>query len=487
MNQNYKASLSRARLILTNSGRSTILALCSLVLLLVFPPPVAAAAAASPARGLNRQQPAIWTVQAAVRFALANSPDIAVTRHRIAAARAAVREAQSAFYPRLGLSTSYSRTNNPMYSFGNILNQGVFNNTINFNDPGWSDDLNMTAALNYRFYNGGHDQAGVRAARAGEAAAELGLAVVHSRLEFEVVRSFLSIVQARETVQARQSAIKSIAASLQVAKARYHAGTLLKADLLNLEVQQSRTHENLIQARHGLALAKRGFLNLLGLAKGTVHIDAGHYPEQPLPGSTSFARRPELKRMAAAIRAAKALVRQAGSGYYPTADAFVNYRIDKGYELDGAGNSWMGGLRLNYNLFDGHRTSAAVTRAKALLAAAREQKRKLSLAIHFEVEQAELALEQAGQQLQVTKKMVAQADESARLSRARFKEGVILSSDLIEVENRLTDALVRRTVARASRRIAIADLRWAVGLQQFQESGGMQQTGVNKPGLPGRK
>ncbi|HDK43760.1 MAG TPA: TolC family protein, partial [Desulfobacteraceae bacterium] len=146
-----------------------------------------------------------------------------------------------------------------------------------------------------------------------------------------------------------------------------------------------------------------------------------------------------------------------------------------------------GGVRLNYNLFDGHRTSAAVTSAKALLAAAREQKRKLSLAINFEVEQARLALEQAGQQLQVTKKMVEQADESARLSRARFKEGVILSSDLIEVENRLTDALVRRTLARASRRIAIADLRWAVGLVQFQESGDMQQTGVNKPGMPGKK
>ncbi len=483
MNQNFAASPPRDRLIFAASGRSTILALCSLVLLLALQPPAAAAAT----KALNRQQPSNWTVQAAVRFALANSPDIAVTRHRITAARAAVKEAQSAFYPRIGVSTSYSRTNNPMYSFGNILNQGVFNNTINFNDPGWSDNLDMTAGVNYRFYNGGHDQAGVQAARAGEAASKLELAVVHSRLEFAVVRSFLTIVQARETVQARQAAVKAIAASLQVARARYAAGTMLKADLLNLEVQQSKTHENLIQARHGLALAKRGFLNLLGLAKGTVHIDAGHYPEQPLPGNTSFARRPELKRMNAAIRAARAQVRQAGSGYYPTADAFVNYRIDKGYELDGSGNSWMGGVRLNYNLFDGHRTSAAVTRAKALLAAAREQKRKLSLAINFEVEQAQLALEQAGQQLQVTKKMVEQADESARLSRARFKEGVILSSDLIEVENRLTDALVRRTVARASRRIAIADLRWAVGLQQFQESGDMQQTGVNKPGMPGKK
>ena len=63
--------------------------------------------------------------------------------------------------------------------------------------------------------------------------------------------------------------------------------------------------------------------------------------------------------------------------------------------------------------------------------------------------------------------MVEQAEESARLSRERFKEGVVLSSDLIDVENRLTDALVRRTGARTSRRIAVADLRRALGMHQF--------------------
>ena len=81
--------------------------------------------------------------------------------------------------------------------------------------------------------------------------------------------------------------------------------------------------------------------------------------------------------------------------------------------------------------------------------------------------QAGLFLDETKQRLQVTEKMVEQAEESAQLSRERFKEGVILSSDLIDVENRLTEAQVRNTVARASHRIAIADLRRAIGLKQF--------------------
>ena len=172
--------------------------------------------------------------------------------------------------------------------------------------------------------------------------------------------------------------------------------------------------------------------------------------------------------MDAAIEAAEAGVRQARSGYYPTADLFAGYQVDKGYELDGAGNSWVAGIKLNYNLFNGKKTSAEVARANAMLTETREQRRKMALAISFEVEKARLFLEETEQRLAVTEKMVEQAEESASLSRERFKEGVILSSDLIDVENRLTEAHVRNTVARASHRIAIADFRRAVGMQQFQ-------------------
>ena len=65
--------------------------------------------------------------------------------------------------------------------------------------------------------------------------------------------------------------------------------------------------------------------------------------------------------------------------------------------------------------------------------------------------------------------MVAAATESARLARIRFKEGVLLAAALIDTENRLTDARISHALATAARRIAIADLRRAVGLSQFNQ------------------
>ncbi len=415
--------------------------------------------------------PATWTAPVAVHFALANSPDAKAAMQRIAAARAAIDQAASAFYPQLTIGAGYSRTDNPMYSFGNILNQGQFTNSIDFNDPGTTDDINLITSLRYRLFNGGRDSAGLRAAKAGAEASRMEHSGVLSRLAFEVVRSFLTIIQADETRQARVSAIEAVGASLKVARARYEVGDLLRADLLNLEVQRSRARENLIRARHDLELAKRGFLNLLGLEQGEVEINLDEKFRQTVPEDLGYKRRPELARINAMIRAAEAQVRQAEAGYYPTADAFGSYQVDKGFEYDaGSGNSWMAGVKLNYTLFDGHRTSAAVTRARARLAELRELRHKMELGFGLEIEQARLSLQQAEERLQVTEKMVELAEESARLSRARFKEGVILSSDLIEVEKRLTDARVRHSLALATYRIAVADLRRAVGLPQFDET-----------------
>lgn len=159
-----------------------------------------------------------------------------------------------------------------MYSFGNILNQGVFTNSIDFNKPGQTDDLQFMVKLTYRLYNGGRSQAGLEAAQAQSRAATLQEQAVKNSLGFAVVKSFFTIVQAREAVSARQAAVQAIDASIRAARARFEAGDLLEQELLNLEVQQSLAQEDLIQTRHGLAIAKQSFLNVLGLTGRQVDI-----------------------------------------------------------------------------------------------------------------------------------------------------------------------------------------------------------------------
>jgi outer membrane protein len=62
---------------------------------------------------------------------------------------------------------------------------------------------------------------------------------------------------------------------------------------------------------------------------------------------------------------------------------------------------------------------------------------------------------------------VAQASESASLTRARFEQGVALSTQLIDSETALVAARVRRAEAEADQRIAVAALRKALALPQL--------------------
>ena len=413
--------------------------------------------------------PKIWTAEQAVAFALAENPDSTIAQKRIEQAVAAAIIANSTDYPLVNVSSEYGQTNNPMYSFGTILNQGAFDNNIDFNDPGRTDNLQIKAQLNYRLYNGGRDLADQSAAQANVNISENDLVSVHQRLGFEVVKTFLAIIQAEQMVTVRKEALASITAALEVGKARYDAGSLLKQDLLNLELQQSRASENLIQSEHTLELTKRIFLNLLGLREGNVTIDPDCTLDQIIPITFDYRNHHQLKRLEAIEQVAIAEVKKAHGGKLPTVDAFASYQMDGGSVLGDTGDSWMAGVKMNYLLFDGRRSSSEITIAQLKLQEIQSLRKKTELALNLEVQKALLDFEQAKKRLTVTDKMVAVATEVILISRARFTEGVILASDLIDFEMRLSDAQARHFAAKAGYQVSIANMRRAAGLEQFSK------------------
>lgn len=434
--------------------------LCCLALLLCV---------ATPSRA-EETPPSTWTAEAAVRFALQNSPDSRIGRQRIESAQAAIALEKSAFYPQVNLVAQYGQTNNPMYSFGNILNQREFSQDINFNRPGRTDNLNNSIQLGYRFFDGGRSQAGLAAAESQVAAARFELAAVQDRLAFETVRAFHLINQAEGLIKISQAEVATVAAARRTAQARFDEGVILRSNLLDLEVQESRARENLLEAKHGLALAQQLFLNLLGLPGGEVRL-APESGEAEIPPTDRVARRAELDSLDAALAGARLRIRQVRAARYPALDGYAAYGVDQGSITGGEGNSWQAGLKLQYNLFDGHRAEAESARAEAGAGELREQRRKTELAIGLEISRARLALSDAEERLTLSARSVALAEESLRINNERFAEGVLLAADLIDAQNRLIETQVRRATAATARRIAIAELRRAEGLPQFGEVG----------------
>ncbi|RKX31818.1 MAG: TolC family protein [Verrucomicrobia bacterium] len=417
-----------------------------------------------------RMEAQVWTLEQAVAFALEKSPDSRIANHRIRSAEATVRQAKSGLYPRVDLRASYMQTNTPMMAFGAILNQGVFDFGLDFNDPGRVDNLNLTGLVGYNIYSGGKRSAGQDAADAGLRASELDSQSVRDQLAYEVVNAYFNIIKAREVVASTETAVAAFEENLKVAKLKFEAGTFLKTEVLNLEVQLAQTRENHLGFSHQRDLAERVFLNLLGLDSGqgvTLAPDDQTIDLLRPPPSVDLSTHPDLLSMKARTEAAEAQVRMAKGDRMPIVNAFGSYQLDHGWRLDGTGDSWMAGVSVDFNIFDGAMTREKIHEAEARHAVTLEGLRKMTLGIDLQVEQAKLALAQTIQRLEVTKKVIEQAEESAVLSRARFEQGVILSSDLINIETSLTRARMRRAIAIADERVAVAQLRRALGLQQF--------------------
>ena len=407
-----------------------------------------------------------WTLERALDYALTHNPDARIAQQRIAAAQAGLEQANSTFWPRLQVQSGYTRTDNPMLAFGSILNQRSYSSSLNFNDVPGMDDLNAQGMITVPLYAGGRNVAGRQAAKATTEAAKQESAAIRNELGFEVSRAFHTVLKTRQFILAAEAAVNSFETNLVVAGKRLEGGTLLKSDMLDIEVRLAQAREDLVRARNASTLAQRALRNLLGIEEGGFVV-ADTAPAVSAPDPGDFSQRPELAAARERERAAQAQVGGSKSGYLPRVSAFGSVDYDYGSVTGGQGQSYTAGVLAQWDLWDGFSTRAKVREANAKLESAREEQRKLRLALDLEVEQARLDLKAADERLAVSGKTVEQAEESAGLTRNRFEQGLALSTQLIDSESALVAARVRRAEAESDRRIAIAALRKALALPQL--------------------
>lgn len=415
-----------------------------------------------------------WTLERALQRALADNPDARLARERISMARAGLEQANAGFWPRLQFQSSYTRTDNPMLVFGSILNQRAYDPGLDFNDVPDVDDLNVKGTLTMPLYEGGRLRANRAAARANTEAAKQDNEAVRNALAYEVSRAFHTVQKTREFILAADAAVASFQTNIVIAQRRLQGGTLLKTDVLDLEVRLAQAREDQVRTRNAQALAERALRNLLGIEEGEFVV-AETAPEVAVPDTRDFSVRPEIAAASRRAIAAEERVRGASAGHYPRLSAFGSLDYDYGWKYENDGKSYTAGALLQWDLWDGQLTRGRVSEARAGLNAAREEQRKVRLAIGLEAEQARLELQSANERLQVAKQAVETALESVSLTRVRFDQGDALSTQLMDAETALIGARVRRAEAEADRRIAIAALRKALGLPQLD---GVRSTGV---------
>ncbi|HRZ12332.1 MAG TPA: TolC family protein [Kiritimatiellia bacterium] len=409
------------------------------------------------------------TVDEAIRAALDASPDLQAVEARVDAARAMQRQARSAYYPWVDVSTQYGISDNPPQAFMMTLNQRQLNMqdpAFNPNQPDDTENLRGSVALKWRLYDSGRRGADNRMAGLGAEAAGEMLSAARNQLIHEVTRGCHGALQARAFAAVQEEAVASIEASLRAANARFEAGSAVKTDVLNLETQLAQAREDLIRARNGLLLAVAALNTAIGRDLVTEdNLEEGAEPPEEkcaAPDPSAVENRPELAAARRMVRVREQALSKARREYGPALNAFASSDWDSDASSDFE-QSYTVGVMAELNVFDGFRSRGAVAAARAELDAARAEEAKAERNLRLDLTQAYLGAKEAHERMEVTRKSLESAREALRITREQYEQGAADVALLLQAQVGVTAMRTRAVAAEYDYVTARSNLDRAMG------------------------
>ncbi len=390
--------------------------------------------------------PSPLSLQQAASIALEKNPLRKAAVADTKAASAGVREAQSFLMPRVTFSELGNRGNDPMYVFGTKLRQQRFTtndfhlNQLNTPLPFGNFSTRFGGAWN--LFDSFASWHGVSRAQEMNTASTHQLERTDQEILFRVVQSYYGLLLATKQVEVAEQTQQTAKSIMERSQARFDSGVVVESDLLSAKVRLANREQELIRARNSLELARAQLNTAMG-----VPVDVLYQPADPLAernlASPSLAdveqkaltNRPDLKRIESEQSAQQLSVAIAKSSFGPRLNVFAGWQMDNPTLLaGGGGNNWLGGIELQFDIFEGGAKRAALSRERAIAEKMAALKQAASDAVRLEVRQTYYDLDSNRQQVGVASAAIAQAQESLRINQDRYDGGLITITDLLGAE-----------------------------------------------------
>jgi outer membrane protein TolC len=432
-------------------------------LMIVLAPSVAAA-----------QQP--LTLDAAVSAAVAHNATLRASRAHLDEAAAEARRVRAGAFPRLSLSESWQRGDQPAFVFGSLLAARRFT-AANFavdalNHPDPIGFFRTSLGAEQVIFDGGRQRSASAVANLQAAVARADYDDAQAALAVETTRVFGRIVTAQAARRAAEAGLEAAREDLTVAERRRDAGLVTDADVLSLVVHVATLQERSIQAEGDAASAGAELNRLMGAAiDAPVHVvepvsPAANTADGGRAIATLFAQaaaaRPEIARSAARERIAEATRDAARAAWLPRVAAQAALDLS-GTRVNERARSWVIGGEAQWTISTAGAEAAAVRAAAAATARARAEADAARASVELDVVTAVRRLETARAREDVGRTMVDQARESQRIIRDRFDAGLAPVADVLRASSAVLEAESRRVEAQIDATVATAMLRRAVG------------------------
>ena len=413
------------------------------------------------------------TLAQALELARRNNRDLQVSQLELERNKAALREAQAALLPTLGISTDITRSQ----SASNQLASKLQEQQTGISSPDKpTTSFSGQAQLSYNLYTSGRVQAQIRAAEEQVRFYELAVETEFETIRLNVATDYYNLQQADEQVRIAQSAVQNSQASLRDAEALERAGVGTRFDVLRSQVNLANAQQDLTNARSQQAIARRQLATRISLpqainisAADPVQLAGLWNPTLEQSIVLAYQNRPELQQQLAQRNTSEQQRRQALAELGPQVSLVASYDLlDQFNDNVSVTDGYSLGVRATLNLYDGGAARARANQSKANIAIAETQFAEQRNQIRFQVEQAYSTQQSSLENVQTANTALEQAREALRLARLRFQAGVGTQTDVINSENDLTQAEGNRVRAILDYNRALAQLQRSVTLRALR-------------------
>jgi len=411
---------------------------------------------------------------------LSQAVEIALTKNPLTRATAAGREladaqlagARANRWPLLQASESVTTSNNPVFVFGSLLEQGRFgaNNFLlsSLNNPDALTNFRAGLSVRVPLFDQRQTAARIDVAKLGQQQADQRAELVAQQIRFAVLKSYYGVLLAQSRVVVADEAIQIATADLKRIRSRFETGLVVRSDLLAAEVQLSEFRQQKIEASGEVAIAQAALNTALGLPVNSPHTITDQLSERTFFIETleelnrrALQNRPEYARAGLGVQMNTRQVRGARDEVLPRVDAFAGVGASGRSPVTGS-SDYTVGAAVTFNLFDAGR-KARINQARATEAIAVAEQQQLANQISFEVVRAYQQFVSARERLQVAAQTTAQASEVLRIVRDRYQEGLTTITEVLRAELALVRARTDVLTARHDHYVAYANVLLATG------------------------
>ncbi len=414
----------------------------------------------------------VLTLRVAVEEALQRSPRTRLATAETAVAQARLSAARAAWLPRVDATATRTRSDNPVFVFGSLLEQGRFGQE-HF-DPAFLNDppalRNDRLALNVRWaiFDQLRRLNTTRQAKNAVAQSERADDEIRQRLRSEVMRRYFGVALATERRNVASEAARAAESAAAAIRDKFQQGLVVQSDMLAAEVQVAEFRQQVIESEADLAIARAALATALERPiDEAIVVETGDttkaFPSVDL--QTALARgieaRGELMAAQTGVQSAELQLHSARGALLPRLDLFGSAGAS-GRTFRERDSDQTVAVIVSFDVFDGTKL-ARIAESRAAVEAARAGHDAVRDQVTMEIVTAFHRYESARQRAAVADKSAEQASSAAAIVRDRYENGLTTITEHLRAQAALLAARLSVLAARYDAILGYAELLRATG------------------------